>query len=136
MGLSLECGSNTIMLVTQEVKVRAELLQCKIDEIGQELANYCIGLARRAGNIPGSPIALLHYDDYAISLNACAEDLEKELKDIQDNGVELYHYPVKGTLVTTPNMKYARIKARRIMQRSLVLNVLPVEKLIRRRSKK
>jgi len=133
MGLSLECGSNTIMLMTQEVRTRAELLQCKIDEINNDLVRISLGIAR---NVKRTRNNELWKEGYFQSLNACMNDLITDLKYIQDNAVELYHYPVKGVIVTTPNIRYAKIKARKMMQKSLVFGMLPAELLIRRRVKK
>ena len=47
----------------------------------------------------------------------------------------IYYYPVSKNVVSTPNKEYARIKARKIMQRSLVLYMLSKEKIKRFRPK-
>lgn len=37
----------------------------------------------------------------------------------------MFYYPAKGAVVATCNIDFARCKARRIMQRSIVIKTLP-----------
>jgi hypothetical protein len=37
----------------------------------------------------------------------------------------MFYYPAKGAVVATANIEFARCKARKIMQRSIVVKTLP-----------
>ena len=37
----------------------------------------------------------------------------------------MFYYPAKGAVVATANLDFARCKARKIMQRSIVVKTLP-----------
>lgn len=109
------------------IKVMMTLKQVRINEL-----NVAINSLKEEINKPLKQLAGNDADMIKRDLKACIKGLYDELEDAL-NVNELYYYSAKRSIVCTPNLEYAKLKAKKFMQRSHILGYVPKDQLVRKR---
>ena len=110
------------------IKVMMTLKQVRINELNVAINSLKEEIKKPLKQLTGWPDA----DMVKRDMKACLKGLYDELENAL-NVTELYYYSNKQSLICTPNLEYAKLKAKKFMQRSHILGYVPKDQLVRKR---